>query len=71
MMHFARVNPAVFRCRESVSDPSIGPMLARIAGKLHADAEKVTMIASRSESVSSDSDGLIGEYDTITTSVEN
>lgn len=70
-MHFAQINPPVFLFKESVSDPSIGPLLALIAGKLVTDAEKVAMIASLSESVSSDSDGSIGEYDTITTSVEN
>ncbi|AFY82837.1 hypothetical protein Oscil6304_3262 [Oscillatoria acuminata PCC 6304] len=70
-MHFAWVNPPVFLCKESVSDPSIGQLLALIAGKLDTDAEKVALCASLSESVSSDSDGSIGEYDTITTSVEN
>ena len=71
MMHFARVNPPVFLCKESVSDPSIGHLLALTAGKLDTDAEKVTMLASFSDAVSSDSDGAIGEYDTITTSVDN
>lgn len=70
-MHFARVNPPVFLWKESGSDPSIGHLLAMITGKLDTDAEKVAMLASLGESVSSDSDGSIGEYDTITTSVEN
>jgi hypothetical protein len=71
LMHGARVNPPVFRCKESVSDPSIDHLVALIAGKLDTDAEKVSMLASLSEAVSSDSDGSIKEYDTITTSVEN
>lgn len=70
-MHFAWVNPPVFLGKESVSDPSIRQLLAQIAWKLDADAEKVARYASLCESGSSDSDGSIGEYDTITTSVEN